>query len=196
MLCYCDRLRPRSVMLVTPQEAADALAVSATSINRWYTGTRNRRGAIGCIYTETLSEILGMDHRFMMAFLGGYDMVLDSHQAKAMLKEPYHDLSKHCRPVFIRPKSLRHGPLARYSLRRLLEVLEKRNARSHPRKGPRSRPILPPPDTLPPNEWGFVSSLVTRGKGLPSGRRTSLEDGRASSLPVREGQERGNGRSS
>lgn len=183
-------------MLVTPQEAADALAVSVTSIKRWYSGTRHRRGAFGPIETETLAEILGMDHRFMTAFLGGYDMALDTDQANAMLKERHRDLSKHCRPVFVRPKSLRQGSLARYSLRRVLEVLEKRNARSHPRKGPRSRSILPPPDTLAPNEWGFVSSLVSRGKGLPSGRRTSLEDGRASSLPVREGQSRGNGRGS
>lgn len=191
-------------MLVTPQEAANALKVHPDSIKRWYTQTRHRRGpgrarkhasVAWTIDTEVLAANLEMDHRFLMAFIAGYDMALTPQEADAMLATASWDKAyRHCAPVF-KHRSLRYGMFTRYSLRRALQVLETRNA-SHRLRRTRSRPILPPPDTLPPNEWGFVSALVTKGKGLPSGRRTYLEDGRASSLPIRDGQERGNGRSS
>jgi hypothetical protein len=185
-------------MDITVKEAAEALSVSTWFVASIYTGERRPiRETNRAVDTELLCEILNLDHRFMMAFLAGYDVALDMNMISFLAG---HDI-RHCYryfrtiPVFVVPsKTPKHGrfgkvALVRYSYRRVAPLLqaklEKKNGNNRAsRYG--GGALMPPPDTLPPDTWTFRSTLTTEGTRLPWARRTVLEDGRASALTVPE----------
>jgi hypothetical protein len=178
-------------MDITVGEAADAFGVSPDFIATWYSGGKAPR-YFG-LDSEQLCASFGLDHRFLMAFLVGYDIALSNRQVYALLGMNRECVRKRIRPkappVLIVPSVGRLGKhsLVRYSYRRVAPLLaarlEKQNG-NHRAYTHGSGPILPAPDLMPPDSWTFRSAIITEGTRLPWARCSVLEDGSASTLPV------------
>lgn len=185
-------------MQITVGEAADALGVAPDSIGSWYTGVPKFKGPPWhALDTEHLCECLGFDHRFLMAFLTGYDIALSYNQIAALF-QPRCDrwirvhVVRKTEPVLIvrcqrGDVRLRNRRLVRYSYRRVAPLLaahlEKQNGK-HRAYTHGGGSLLPAPDLMPPDSFSFRSALTTEGTRLPWARRSVLEDGSASTLPI------------
>lgn len=184
-------------MEITVGEAADALSVSLDSIVRWYTQDRNAKAPhyFG-LDTEVLCENINLDHRFLMAFLVGYDIALRNREVQVLLGKNRHWAPDNLVPVLVVPSaSLRKTPLVRYSYRRvvphLLKHLEESNVvggKQRRSSRPRGGTICDAPDHLPHHQFQFRSALVTEGERLPWSRRTRLAHGGESSLRIPDGR--------
>ena len=186
-------------MEITVREAADALSVTRTTLTRWYLQTPDQNAAppyMG-LDSEVLCENIGLDHRFLLAFLVGYDICLLHKEIQALFKRNYFWVNHYVKPVPICcPAYLGKRGLMRYSYRRVAPVLakfleEKRGKNRTPAHG--GGTILPAPDLVPSPVWTFRSALLTEGRRLPRSRRTRLEHGGGSSLPILGGRDRGEG---
>lgn len=178
-------------MEITTLEAATALGVSLNWIVNIYQG-QVFYSEKALVDTEVLCKILGFDHRFMMAFLAGYDIALAQTQVAAL----FHHNKRWVRskantvPVFCYPPDSgfgKHG-IVRYSYRRvaplLLAHMEKNNERRNTASKFGGGAVLPPPDHLPAHSWTFRSTIEVEGKRLPRAYRTELAHGSSSALPV------------
>lgn len=174
-------------MEITVAEAADALAVSTRSIAKWYAGLPFVV-PYSVIDSEVLCDIIRLDHRFLMAWLVGYDIALTSQDIKDMLDCGTKRFSNlHLVPALAVPTRRSFSRVYRYSYRRLLPTLKKHLEK---RNGKRrsfthgTGALLPAPDALPPDTWTFHSAVTTEGTRLPRACRAGLTDGTASTLEL------------
>ena len=86
-------------MEITLREAAEALSVCDRTVSYWYCRKHlHRPNAV--IDTEVLCDILGMDHRFMIAFLAGYDTALTVSEVTHITKYSRGTVESKMTPVF------------------------------------------------------------------------------------------------
>lgn len=181
-------------MEITAGEAADALNVVWQAVVRWYTGDPKFLGRpyFG-LDSEALCEAINLDHRFLMAFLVGYDVSLSMRQVTALFGYSHDWVKKHVRPtappvLVVKAKGcLGETRLVRYSYRRIVPclaaALEERNG-NHRAYAHGGGSVMPPPDFMPPDSWTFRSKIITEGTRLPRARSTRLADGSSSALPI------------
>lgn len=170
-------------MEVTLAEAAEALSVNHQKIGKWYTGRKFNRPKL-VIDTEELCDILELDHRFLMAFLSGYDTALSRSVLMTLFRKDYDWISYHSNefsPV------LRLGRIVRYSQRRIAPILS-----AHLYQGKKKRAsnfgggnLKPPPDQCSADMFQFTSSITTEGMRIPRAVLSKLATGSESKLPRR-----------
>lgn len=180
-------------MEITMQEAADALSVHTDTISRKFGGRMCKLGAGNAIDSETLCDLIHLDHRFLMAFLGNYDAALTNRDLInfGLTRRQIESRSLSCRPVVMFARNRRWSYRRFYpTLEILLEKKDAASRRCAARLG--AGTILPSPDTLPPSDWGFKSVLQKEGYRLPYASRTTLKHGPRTALPVLDGLEKQN----
>lgn len=176
-------------MEVTLREAAHALSCSSRPLLRAFGLNDSAHGDTRSprVDTEELSALLEMDHRFMMAFLTGYDVALGAHAVAHMRGVVRSSIERDPRFIPALPSRLGVRVLRRYSLRRVAQIIDaEERARGKLNKSPRlgGGTLLPPPDTLPFDTWTYESEITRKGNRIASGRRSLLTNGTASALPI------------
>lgn len=167
-------------MEITIKEAGEALSVCNYTIVRWYlssyTASAPRHYTVD---SEALCSIIGLDHRFLMAWLTGYDVALTASQVCKLLRKNPRWLE---RPREVKPVVSYHtsaktrvgkASFMRWSQRQVgasMPIMQerKRNAKNLFIFG--GTGLGPSPDQLDPKDrrLQFTSSLETLGRKLPS----------------------------